>query len=371
MFGNGNIDGPGDLTINGLFTASYGTIKGTGALAISPTGGMNVVTNGIILFRNVTNQGNILVTNSGVQAGQSITWENFPGGSLNLAGTTLGIYGTFAPPPVLINEGALSNAGSSLDTTTVGWTVTNSGTIVVYPYALNISEPVTQTAGMIDVELGASLNVTTLHGITIQILGGIVEGQGTLGGTVINSGTIHPGDSPGILTFAAGYVTNNPGAEFDVDIAGTTPGTQYSQAISGGAGVWLENMGLNVKFDDGFVPALGDSFVIWTNASISGEFSSLSGLQASPNVRLVPQYTANAVVLVAEPSLVPISFSNKSFTFSLLTVDGQTDLVEYTTSLEPPNWQPLTNFTGNGLIQYVTDNTATNATRFYRVVFQQ
>ena len=48
-----------------------------------------------------------------------------------------------------------------------------------------------------------------------------------------------------------------------------------------------------------------------------------------------------------------------------------TNIVEYTVSLSPPNWLPLTNFVGNGQLQTITDPAATNGTRFYRVIFEQ
>jgi hypothetical protein len=366
---NGAIDGPGDLTIDGLLTLSYGTVQGSGSLNISPTGSMVVSTNPVTFYRNVTNAGTILVTNSGVLAAQPLTWNNLPGGSLNLAGGSLGnIVGYSGPPPVLNNAGSLSNAGPNLVTTSVNWTVTNSGDIVVYPYALDLDQPVTQISGSTQVNPGATLAVSTSFGHTLQVQGGILEGHGEVTGSIINSATIHPGDSPGILTVGFGTLTNEPGADLAVDIAGTAPGTQYSQINGAGGQAWLDNLGLTVTFDNGFVPTIGQSFVIWTNGQIKGAFSSLEGIQTG-NIILVPNYTASAVTLVATAALAP-SFTSDTFSFSFPTTAGQTNTVQYTPSLSPANWQTLTNLIGNGQVQTFTDATATNQTRFYRVVFE-
>ena len=260
---------------------------------------------------------------------------------------------------------------SNIDTTSINWTVTNSGAIVVNPYALDLDQPVTQISGSIQVNPGAMLSVSSLYGHTLQIQGGLLEGQGEVTGSIVNSGTIHPGDSPGILTIGFGTLTNESGAELAVDIAGTTPGLQYSQVNGNGGQAWLNNMGLTVTFDNGFIPAVGQSFVIWTNSQVHGAFSSLAGIQAGAVV-LVPQYTQTTVTLVAanNPVLLSPSITNNTFGFSFQTTAGLTNLVQFTPSLSPAVWQTLTNVVGNGLIQSVTDNLSTNTSGFYRVVFE-
>lgn len=370
---NGAIDGPGDLTMNGLLTLDYGTVQGGGSLNISPSGSLLIVSNPVTLYRSVTNAGMALVTNVAVYAAQPLTWVNLPGSSLNLAsaaslGNTVGYSG---PPPVLYNAGTLSNSGPTNLTTTINWTLTNSGTLVVNPYALDLDQPVTQIAGSIQVNPGAMLAVSSAYGATFQIQGGVLEGQGQVSGTIINAGTIHPGDSPGILTMGFGTLTNESGAELAVDIGGTTPGLQYSQVNGAGSQAWLNNLGLSVTFDNGFVPAVGQSFVVWTNGLLKGVFSALAGLQAG-TVVLVPQYTPTTVTLVAanNPVLLSPSITNRTLGFSFQTTAGLTNLVQYTPSLSPAVWQTLTNVIGNGLIQTITEHLSTNSSGFYRVVFE-
>lgn len=369
---NGKIDGPGNLTITGLLTLASGTVQGAGSLNIGSNALLDVVTNGVTLARNLTNGGAATISNVGVLAAQPLTWVNLPGSSLNLVAASLGnTVGYSGLPPELINAGTLSNSGPVLDTVTINWTVTNSGVVVVNPYALDFDQSLTQTAGNIMVQTGAMLSVSSSYGNLFQLQGGVLEGQGTVSAAIINSGTIHPGDSPGILTVGYGTLTNEPGAALAIDIAGTTPGQQYSQLNASGGQAWLNNLTLAVTLDNGFVPTVGQSFVIWTNQQINGVFVSIAGAQAG-GVVLVPQYAPNMVTLVAanNPVIQSLSFTNRTLSFSFQTTTGLTNIIEFTPSLSPPNWQPLTNIVGNGMVQFVTNHMGTNGSQFYRVAFK-
>ena len=63
---------------------------------------------------------------------------------------------------------------------------------------------------------------------------------------------------------------------------------------------------------------------------------------------------------------VQITATNKQRQISWNSVNGQTNLVEYTTNM-PPNWKTLLATNGNGNRYTVTDPSPTNAFRFYRV----
>ena len=54
-------------------------------------------------------------------------------------------------------------------------------------------------------------------------------------------------------------------------------------------------------------------------------------------------------------------------TFSFLSQSGHTHFVEYKITLSDVSWTPLTTITGNGSITNVTDSSASNSARFYRV----
>jgi hypothetical protein len=70
---------------------------------------------------------------------------------------------------------------------------------------------------------------------------------------------------------------------------------------------------------------------------------------------------APSSVLLQDPGTV-----GGEFHFSFAAQDGFTYFVQSTDSFNPINWQPVTNFTGNGTTVVVT-NTVTSAERFYRV----
>ena len=58
--------------------------------------------------------------------------------------------------------------------------------------------------------------------------------------------------------------------------------------------------------------------------------------------------------------------NNGFFSFTFFADSDKTYTVQYTTLLQPTNWQTLTNFTGKGTTMSVSD-TLTGVQRFYRV----
>jgi Bacterial Ig domain len=62
--------------------------------------------------------------------------------------------------------------------------------------------------------------------------------------------------------------------------------------------------------------------------------------------------------------------SGSEFSFAFETEANRTYNVQYTISLAPPDWQSLTNFTGNGGSALIIDPAAGDAQRFYRVATQ-
>jgi len=209
-------------------------------------------------------------------------------------------------------------------------------------------------------DLNAGTAPVTLSGGTFftgsgnGIVGPVTVASGaTLGGTgltgavtVQSGGHIAPGTSPGILN--SDGVSFASGSNFDVEIDGTTVGTQYDQLNVTGT-VSLGNATLNVTL--GFTPSNGDSFTIINNDgsdAVTGTFNGLaegasfmvSGMNfvisyaggSGNDVVLTVQNditgpTATIVVagtslIVEETSLVTITFSEAvtGFTNADLTV---------------------------------------------------
>jgi hypothetical protein len=116
------------------------------------------------------------------------------------------------------------------------------------------------------------LAVTSPAGVNVS--GGSVFGIGTITGNIdLTGGLVSAGSASkkaGELTVKGTYAQSGAGA-FDVDLGGTTAGTQYdvlnitSTATLGGV--------LNVELINGFTPVAGDTFTIMDYSSEMGTFS--------------------------------------------------------------------------------------------------
>ncbi len=72
---------------------------------------------------------------------------------------------------------------------------------------------------------------------------------------------------------------------------------------------------------------------------------------------------------VAQPIIAgPIRNGTNSI-ISFRTTSGLTNVVQFTDSLNPANWQTLTNIVGDGSIRSVTNGSASTQ-RYYRVGFR-
>lgn len=76
------------------------------------------------------------------------------------------------------------------------------------------------------------------------------------------------------------------------------------------------------------------------------------------------QMTASAA---SQVTILNPAHAGNATTFNFLTQAGRTHYVEYKDNLSDVTWLPLTTVGGNGSNTNITDNTASGATRFYRV----
>jgi hypothetical protein len=75
-----------------------------------------------------------------------------------------------------------------------------------------------------------------------------------------------------------------------------------------------------------------------------------------------PYLPGNSPPLVFNPS-----FQDETFTLSVTTSIGKTYQLEFKDSLADLTWTPLSQISGTGQALVLTDATATNSRRFYRV----
>jgi hypothetical protein len=275
-----------------------------------PAGSPSATTNdliGLTLQQVVVGGGHVISGNAitllnggfGTTCCGTVTW-NVPttlGGSL----TFITDGGSFL---VLQNSIDLNGNTLTLDsnTATFAGSLTGTGNFVANGsvasgYSLSFTGTSTFT-GTFTLSPGSVMNVSgTIANSTLSSLNGLLSGNGTIPDTTLTRGAI---DFPAILKTGALFLDEGL---VRVNIAGTTPGSGYSQIKTTGT-VTLNNPELDV-FLPGAVPAAGQTFTILDNDGadpVVGTFAGLpeGGLYSVASVLFKISYvggTGNDVVL--------------------------------------------------------------------------
>ena len=212
----------------------------------------------------------------------------------------------------------------------------------------------------------------------VVVSGGTFVGTGTVDDTLTINGGLHaPGTSPGVMTVNSNY-TLNPGGTLQVEIYGTTPGTQCDQLKVTGAGSVVTLAGALQLVTTNTLP-LGATFCIITNtgsATVSGTFAGRpqgSAFVAGNTNWFRISYTGgsgNDVFLtrVAAPAPPGLSVA-LSNSLPRVTLAGATNTTyQLLASTNLVNWVPILT-TNPPVLPFVwTDSAATiYPARFYRV----
>jgi fibronectin-binding autotransporter adhesin len=335
----GTLAGSGALTVTGASTWSGGTIGGSGPLTFDSGATVTMPgTSATTLARPLLNSGTINFT----AASSAMLIDNVPvtnNGTFDIQ-SAQGIMVTPGTPP-FINSGTLKKS-SGAGAVQFAAPLSNSGLVQVGAGTLNFSGVYAQTAGTTEVQAGATLQTGLL-----SLNGGSLNGNGTIAGTVDNHAVVAPGASPGTLTISGDYVQASNGA-LDIQLGGTTPGTQYDRLAVSGT-VTLDGT-LNVTTVSGFVPAVGNAFQFLTYGARANvtTFATTNGLDNDPATVLVPIYGLNDVQLItsnvqadifASVSAPPAVANGSAFayTVNVLNQGGSNATgVNFTASL-PPN----------------------------------
>src|SRR5262249_39736254 len=142
--------------------------------------------------------------------------------------------------------------------------------------------------------------------VGVDIAGGTLNGIGTINASVLNAGLVqvNPPSGTSVLTINGNYTQTSPGA-LDVDIAGTTAGTQFDQlAISGVAAL---NGSLSLGLLNGFSPGSGDLYKILTFASHGGSFTSLNVPNLAPGLSFRSIFNPNDLTMAVSANATLIS----------------------------------------------------------------
>jgi len=136
----------------------------------------------------------------------------------------------------------------------------------------------------------------------VNINGGALTGTGTINANVTNGGQVNPGgtDAAGTLTINGNYTQTTTGT-LNVNIGGTTAGSQYGQlAVSGTAALGGT---VNVALINGFQPALGNTFQPLTFASYTGNFGFYNGIVLGNRLLLDPALNPTNLTLTVQPAV--------------------------------------------------------------------
>jgi hypothetical protein len=266
------IDSSATVETSGQLLVSEGTLAGTATIAIA--GGMSWTGGGL------AGTGTLLISPAATLAidGSSFTIDGFiidnRGTAAWLSGTLTGLNnprflndasatfemasdGTWGGAGSFQNDGAFRYTGTTIGT--FGWALTNAGTL----------------------DAVGPNGILRLIGDFTHQDGAIIQGSGTLDFTTTPvlgwDGDVNPGGTgaTGILHFV-GSGSPSPLFTANVEIGGTTAGTEYDQATV--SQTLTVNGTLNVDLINGFQPQLGQTFTILTFGDRIGEFSDTTGL---------------------------------------------------------------------------------------------
>ena len=247
------------------------------------------------------------------------TAGSFTIGATGVIRTTAGLAGDsniggavdFGGAMSLTNNGLISSQVSGRTITIAVASLTNSATGILEATnsgILTVPLGYTQTAGITRVDSGGI--ITALSGMTlntITVAGGQLAGSGTIMANVANSATISPGLSAGILAIT-GNATLGSTSTVQIEIGGTTPGTQYDQLHV--TGQLALGGTLSVSVINSFNLTAGNLFDFLDWGSVNGKFSSvvlptLSG----PLAWYTSQLYNNGRVLVIDTNFLPGDFN--------------------------------------------------------------
>ncbi|MHC5111151.1 MAG: hypothetical protein ACYTHJ_14875 [Planctomycetota bacterium] len=272
MLGSGNVVvngamnymGGADMLFGGLLTLN-------GSLIVHPTSSSRQ------FDRNLNNSGHIEMFGHLGFTG-SRTFNNFPTGVVEIkSDVTAFSFGT-----AQINNDGLIIKNAGVGEAGIGIRITNRGVIEVASGQLRFDHPLNQLDG--ETYLSGGDIVTGSGGFQgpFRIKKGLIRGQGGVVGDLEVSGCdtppclgrISPGNSIGTMT-VTGDLLLEEDAVFAVELSGLTPETEHDQLFVGGTATLDGNLVIDLV--NGYVPEIGDSFVILVSTALAGDPFSVTG----------------------------------------------------------------------------------------------
>ncbi|MCZ7649005.1 MAG: hypothetical protein M5U26_27740 [Planctomycetota bacterium] len=280
-----NLDSSSFICRGNWLVQAGGTVNpGTSTVTFTRVGGTSSITSVGQPFANVVfddgGTGVSFTLNDDMRATDDVTFTSLT----NLNGNTFFIEGDlFSTDTAVGGTTALTLDGALDQTITTGagdlpdgaFTVDKAAGTAFLADALSLNAA-GQNLAIDQGTLDLNGNDLTVNGTTSVQNGGTLSGSGTVNGTVSvqPGGAVAPGSAgPGILgsadtTFAAG-------ATFDIELNGTTAGTEYDRLDVAGT---VDVTGATLSVTLGFTPTSGDTFTIANNDAADAVTGTFNGL---------------------------------------------------------------------------------------------
>ncbi|CAO3380512.1 autotransporter domain-containing protein [Azospirillum argentinense] len=321
----------GTIAPNGSTVTLAGSVSGSGALAASGSG--TVVVSGQLANAGGLSVGDgavLDIAKSGVVAGGTLALNN--GGSATVGGVVAvpvtvarggamtvveggGVGGTLAVQGGTLTVAA-NGAVNGAVTVTSGGTATLAGAVMA-PVTVGdgaITVAATGTTGAVTLGSGAAATVDgVVAGSLTTGAGSTFGGHGVVVGPAVLSGTLSPGNSPGVLAFRSAVTLTGTSvlrAEIDGPTAGNGAGHHdqirvETASFTAGGALAPVLRGISGDATNAYTATLGQSFtIVQADGGVSGSFATVTqptaGLEAG--TRLDTLYGANTVRLVVTPT---------------------------------------------------------------------
>jgi len=303
----------GELAINGRSTNSAVTVSNGATL--SGTGIIDgTVTNSGILAGSLILNGDVSIASGATAAASAFNGNITDNGTITSAvavqsGKILSGSGTVSGN-VTVNSATVNGNSLNLGTTTLNGSSTLSGyniasKVTVASGSTSLTGTTKSTSALV-VSAGATLNANgTIDGSAT--VSGLLKGNSTVTGNLaLTSGTLAPGNSPGITKIGGDFITD-PSSKLVAEVSGTVAGTSYDQVQVSG------------------------------NVSLAGtlDLTTLSGLTLGTTITLIDNTgsgttTGYFATILTSGSTYTIT-SNSDYTFS---VNGEEYLLSYKSNTE-------------------------------------
>jgi autotransporter-associated beta strand protein len=277
----------GNINIGSVGTGGMGTTLQAGSTtAFGTTSAISLANIGPTTFSTYTSTGAVLDMNNNSNSIGSLAGGGTSGGNVYLEGATLTIGGnntntTYAGGISGATGGSLIKVGTGTQTlsgtsTYTGSTTVSGGTLLVTGTLSATTAVSANTGGLLEVD--GSVN----NAVTIEANGSGVQGNGTIGGAALVSGTLSPGLDSALGTPAAGTLTADgdvsldSASTFSIRLGVQTYTDSDQLLISNGGQLTLNDTPLQLTIGSALASyggSVGNLYTIVDGGYTSGDFS--------------------------------------------------------------------------------------------------